>query len=438
MSKILPLDLTGNALTNRVEDEVHLLESINDKNDRVICPLYGTFYVESLEVREAETGEALVLNKDYIVAYHESDYSILTGKDLESLIIVTDPLVGPRIKISYQALGGELVIERDFLYEEISKVDNLEIKYSFDDIVGLPEAYPGDEKHPHEYWQIYGFESLIEVIDMLEPAIIDSKSGLIASITEYMEIYKKLIEEAMDAYDDNLEHLEDFNNPHQDNKDKIGLSEIHNWSLANRIQSMDTENKTNYMGLSGVSSLYKEYIFPVLSEHLTDYNNPHKVTFEQLDLYSREQIDGFYSDRLLKTSPAYNTDLVNGKTVPEFSNEVRTNLAASNIASNTRFHRDRLVSNYQGLNYNGIVFGDGSLKEALDVKPPNLDQGAKWILHPGIANSEAMAWSTVVGYPGEVGEIIFKNFWRTMTPFDTVVNYVVGRKEAGGGTTRLI
>lgn len=435
---MLVLDLTGTLPENKITDELHTLTPIPDKKDRIICPKFGSLYVESLTVRDVVTGLPLIRNVDYITAHHDSVSSELTGKDIESLIIIINESISNNIKISYQALGGNYIIERDFLMEQLTGIDDAAIVYRFDEMVGTPDSYPGDENHPHEWWQVYGFDSLIENLDEVYSSIRDGTKGLKTSLFEYMELYKQIIIDANNNYESSKDHLSDYSNPHRTDKASIGLSEINNWQLAGRADSLNIDNETVYMGISGVSSLYNTYVYPALSGHITGFNNPHKVTAAQLGVYTKAEIDGQYANRLLRTSNAYDTKKFNGKTVSEFSNEVRTNFTANNVASNTTFKGNLIANNFDSSNTLSVLFGDGNLKPFDSVKPANIQTGWKWIHHRGVASSEMNAWMSVIGAAAGPGEKIFKSFWFTCNERHEAIKFLIGKREVNGTTTRII
>lgn len=438
MNGMLKLDLSGTSVHNRIINEKHKLERIPDKKDRIICPKYGSYYVESLSIRDDNTSRPLIQGEDYLVAYHDPDFSKLTGKDIESLIIIINESVSENVRISYQALGGKLTIERDFLYEELQGVDESTMTYSFYDIIGTPTEYPGDADHPHEWWQIYGFDSLIENLEMLYRAISAGRTGYYNALNEYAELYKDIILQALDEFESNKEHLTDYNNPHQTDKTKAGLSEIHNWPIAGQVQSLDTTRDDVYMGISGVSSQFKNYVYPDLSAHLTDFNNPHRLTAEQLGIFDKSEVDGLYSDRLLRTSSAYDSKLLDGKNVAKLTTDVKTNLAASNVDSNTTFRGERITDDFNSASGLQVFFGDGRLKPFDSIKPANVERGWLWKHSTGVAASETAAWTNVIGYQAAPGEKIFKSFWFKPNKNMEAISFLIGRRESNGTTTRII
>lgn len=439
--KILELDLTGTLIENRIMDEFHTLTKIEGKKDRIICPVYGTFYAESLSVRES-TGKVLNEGVDYLLAYHEADYSEITGKDLESLIVIINPTVSNVVKISYQALGGKLEIVRESLEAAIDGINANALGVDYEDILNTPEGFVGDPSHPHKYWQLYGFESLIENLELLGLALQEGRKGSVNAIEEYMGVYKVVLDDIYEDYSRYIPHLTDINNPHNVTKNQLGLNNINNWPMANMQQSKDRTNDNLYMGIHGVSSLYSEHLLERLNLHLEDYNNPHKVKAEDLNLYTKEEIEDLYALRLLRTQTAYDSTLFEGKNINTFTTAVRTNLAASNVLKTSTFNPNRLVSNMNTGNNSStfITVGDNTIREIEELTRAigRDDVFRTWQYLPGASNGDAATWNAIVAANVPTDTIIFKNgYWNDSRSPDAGYFVVVGRRNADGTTTRI-
>lgn len=197
--KILKLDLTANDPDNFIENETHSLTTIDSSPNRILIPRYGSFYRKGLLVRET-SGTPLTYGKDYRFGKHEQEFSTLTGLDVESFIVITKTTVSNNITMTYRALGNESNVSHESLQELLELVRDSELIHDFKDIVGTPSGYPGDESHLHKYWQLYGFESLIENLTLLGTALGDNRRGLQSSGNEYSNIYLNLLNDVLVHY----------------------------------------------------------------------------------------------------------------------------------------------------------------------------------------------------------------------------------------------
>lgn len=100
-------------------------------------------------------------------------------------------------------------------------------------------------------------------------------------------------------------HLQDFNNPHKVTKEQIGLDKVNNTSdkekpISNAVQQELTRLETLIQAGGGDAG-------EALANHVSDFNNPHKVTAEQIGTYTSEQLDQKFQQTV---------NLVDGK-IPE-------------------------------------------------------------------------------------------------------------------------
>jgi len=103
-----PLDLTGNAHTNLITNELHVSTEQNINNHYYIFPQYISFYKESLIVKayNNSTWVTLTPNVDYIFKCIHLAATRKTGKELYGFIELINPVVNQTISLTYQTLGG--------------------------------------------------------------------------------------------------------------------------------------------------------------------------------------------------------------------------------------------------------------------------------------------------------------------------------------------
>ena len=97
------VDLTGVNPNNRVEGELH---SLPNKINRSVAPTYGPYYTESLEVYDATTNNKLTRDIHYKCLDVVGLPTAQSGKEICTILVITNPSVGNIVSINYQALGG--------------------------------------------------------------------------------------------------------------------------------------------------------------------------------------------------------------------------------------------------------------------------------------------------------------------------------------------
>ena len=117
----LALDLTGQSTANRIVNEHHVLQ--NSAN-RLIVPVFGAFFGESVQVTDTATALPLQHTQYRLMDLYQEG-SLDTGKDVYNVVIITDAAVSQHVEITYQALGGPFCRDRQGLIDWLaSRVDD--------------------------------------------------------------------------------------------------------------------------------------------------------------------------------------------------------------------------------------------------------------------------------------------------------------------------
>lgn len=342
----LPLDLSGKAVTNLRKNESRNVVRATGKVNRIIIPYFGAYYTDSMEVRDVN-GVLLKHRVNVEFTYHYEIFGQVTGKGVAAMVVITDPTLQGPFSITYQAVGGNFSLSYLELKDIIDYIATSDQKIKWEDIIDKPTAYI-PAPHTHEWWQLYGMDSLVDALRRLADKWATGTSGIVGSNSGYYKDYLLQMQAALDDYLNRVNaHIQDRNNPHKTDKVKIGLSNINNWPLANYAQSIDRSINNYYQPIGGVYNQLITTVIPILNSHITDratptHPDPHNTTLAQLGLYSVDQIKALFDNRLLRTDSAVGTTLLAGATYETIYNASRTNLDASNVDPNTRFTQDKL------------------------------------------------------------------------------------------------
>lgn len=163
-----PLDRTGRHPDNLILGEPHVLPSgIN----RPIVTNYGAYFTESLVVRDAGTGTILTPREQYVAAQLYQDATAYTGKEVCSVIVITDLTVSSEVEVDYQVIGGEYTTSVRAMRELIHDLDLDNRPVAWGRILGKPKGYPSGP-HLHDAGDLYGMEYLVEAIERIRHAIL--------------------------------------------------------------------------------------------------------------------------------------------------------------------------------------------------------------------------------------------------------------------------
>lgn len=259
-----PLDKTGKSPDNLVVNEIHELKPTKI---RALVPTYGGFFTNSLVVTDVATNLVLERGTQYKLDNLFEMATQDTGLEVAGVIVITDSNVSNRVSITYQCIGGLYGYSVDAVIQQIEslKLDNRPIEWG--NIANKPATYP-PAPHLQDIGDIYGFEYIVHALQQLRHAILTGDEGSHTVIYEYIDSLAKGVREIAQEVKTLMDtHLRDYNNPHRVTVEQIGAASL-TWT---REQVRQLAN-----GISAHNNLR---------------NNPHQVTARQVGSYTTTQVD---------------------------------------------------------------------------------------------------------------------------------------------------
>lgn len=280
-----PLDLTGTSPDNFVEAEVRELP--NHRNRAVVLS-NGAFYSDSLVIYDHITGERLTKKTQYTAAQLVEAATVRSGKEVCSVIIITDTSVSNQIRIDYQAVGGPYILNVDALVDMVNTLDLDNRPITWGAIIGKPDLFPPGH-HLHDAGDVFGFEYMVLALEEIRKAIL---MGDIASHDELrayiMDVESRLGGQVQAVVDSLAAHKADNQNPHQVTKEQIGLGNVLNYGIATQAEAETGAINTAFMTpLSVKQAITFQALNPLtqaLNTHVSRTDNPHGVTKAQVGL----------------------------------------------------------------------------------------------------------------------------------------------------------
>lgn len=193
------VDLTGVNPNNRVEGELH---SLPNKLNRSVATTYGPYYTGSLEVYDATTNNKLTRDIHYKCLDVVGLPTAQSGKEICTILVVTNPSVSNLIRLNYQALGGGY--ERTFEAIKLM-MDNLMSDtrpVSWPNILDRPAVFEPSH-HLHRIGDVIGFEYMVSELERLKTAILLGDEIAHMEILTYVDIsiagLKQLIDDSQNT-----------------------------------------------------------------------------------------------------------------------------------------------------------------------------------------------------------------------------------------------
>lgn len=180
-----PLDVTGENPDNYVAAEHHSLVPKSDLTDvRVIVPLYGPFFGDSVRIIDRANGRQLD-RSEYKITDLLQDPTLITGKEIGQFIVVTNGMVSNEVEIHYQVLGGNYQNDSSAIQHVYETFLNDYRPVDWTNISGKPLSYP-PSLHIHLLEDVIGFGPLVTAIENLREAIILKNIPMYESLIDWV------------------------------------------------------------------------------------------------------------------------------------------------------------------------------------------------------------------------------------------------------------
>lgn len=226
---VYPLDLTGLAASNLVENELHTLTEINDDTYRILIPTFAPFYLHNLLVEHVDVmGVASPMEEgaDYYCSLPYMAATRSTGKPVYGGLCITNRLVEGTIRLRYQTVGGEWCADVDYVYERLlESVYNRRTTW-WDRLTNVQEIFPPTE-HPHPVTDIEGHGALLLRLQAIEEAILARPNDIPAMMAA---------------------HILDYDLHHQ-TATSVGLGKVANLEMATDEEVMTLQPLEKYVTL---------------------------------------------------------------------------------------------------------------------------------------------------------------------------------------------
>ena len=172
----LDLDITGKNVDNKITDEPH---SLSGRPTRSIAPTYGAFFADSLQVFDGV--RSLSRGVDFQIVELHQEATLRFGKEIASVILIINTLVGSNPTITYQALGGHYANSDKAIANMYQSVitDNRPVDWT--NVFNKPSEF-APTIHRHLLDDVYGFEPVVDHLERIKRAITLGQTDVLLSV----------------------------------------------------------------------------------------------------------------------------------------------------------------------------------------------------------------------------------------------------------------
>ena len=264
MPSLYPEDRTGTLVTNKVS-EIQVITPINNRNFHFFVPKHAPFFEESFKIFQLINNAELPLveGTDFYFCYKFESASLSSTKNIWGGIGFLNLSLSGEFKLEYQTLGGIWTLSDNEILEIVANEIYNPRGRTWDQVNGKPEVF-GPTSHIQNADDFLTEEEVGEKLDDIAEAIANNanrpvqappvtladlgipkignwgmatvsqaKAGestdtIINPVTlKAVLSHYNLLDVSKDIRDFR-EHIQDYNNPHETNKELLDLSKVEN------------------------------------------------------------------------------------------------------------------------------------------------------------------------------------------------------------------
>lgn len=251
-----PFDYTGEATTNLVDGELHVIPP-GPKN-RIFTLVEGAAFSKSIKLRYGD-GTYLRPWIDFqpVNLYPEATKAV--GEACTGMVMIINESVTGYTYAEYQVVGGKYdhnsqAVE-DLLWAAVS--DDRPV--FFPDILDRPSVYPPSPHHHDIFNETYGWDARVLLVDtwtteVLEKADTDRLAGIrqaIKAVDDYLTVRNNHANELIDGHTHTLD-------AHAITKTQAGLAKLDNLPTANMTQARDGNRYDLRLTVGGAEAILSD------------------------------------------------------------------------------------------------------------------------------------------------------------------------------------
>ncbi|AEH03573.1 tail protein [Pseudomonas phage PhiPA3] len=252
-------DLHGTNPANLITNELQTLQIPGPNDFYFIIPKAAPFFVDSLEVYNAQTGVKYVEGSDYIVGHRFVEAMESIGRPIAGSIRFMKRTITGQVRLKYRTIGGQWGFSDAAILAELSRKQYNPLIRSWGDIDVLPASFPALQ-HDQSVDSLVGSEEINASLNRIADILEATASGTTES------------------------HLKDFNNPHQVTKQQVQLGNVPNYLMASDQQHIDAARNDLFTNPRGVKLSIQEFALKPLNAHIAATGNVHGLTTKDIGL----------------------------------------------------------------------------------------------------------------------------------------------------------
>ncbi|BEG72399.1 hypothetical protein RVBP21_0270 [Pseudomonas phage BRkr] len=252
-------DLHGTNPANLITGEIQTLQVPGPTDYYFIIPKAAPFFVDSLKVRNNQTGALFVEGVDYMIGHRFIEAMDSIGRPIAGSIRFMKRSIAGQARLDYRTIGGQWGFSDQAILAELSRRQYNPLIRAWGNIDVLPASFPPLD-HDQPIDSLVGSEEINASLQRLGDIMEATASGTTES------------------------HLRDYDNPHRVNKVQIQLGNVPNFSMATDQQHKDGNRNDMFTNPRGVLLSIQENALKPLNAHIAATGNVHGMVPRDIGL----------------------------------------------------------------------------------------------------------------------------------------------------------
>lgn len=192
MSVSYPLDLSGVAPTNLVNDELHSVNEAQFRDYYFIVPQFPPFYVDNFQLSLVSGSSVTLLNEDvdYSFALPYVTGTRHTGKQMYGAVTLHNLQMNGILKTRYQTVGGDQVADRLVVLSALADKAYNPRTTIWDTLTEVPNAFP-PVPHYQDYDDFKGQDAVVQKLAEVRDAILANSSLTSEKISTFLNEFNQ-------------------------------------------------------------------------------------------------------------------------------------------------------------------------------------------------------------------------------------------------------
>jgi hypothetical protein len=252
-------DPYGSNPNNLIPNERQTLQVPGRDDFYFIIPQAAPFFVEGFELVNDNTNTPYIEGVDFLFGHYFVEAMDAIGRPIAGSIRFIKRDISGIVRMRYRTLGGQWGFSEQAILAELSNKHYNPITRSWAQIDVLPATFP-PVPHDQQLDDLVGSDELLVALTDIADAVVEASSGA------------------------NVDHLNDYNNPHRTTKTHVGLGNVPNYPPATQLKAEDGLDNASLMTPRTTAQAITKQALTPLNAHIADKNNPHQTTKLQVGL----------------------------------------------------------------------------------------------------------------------------------------------------------